>query len=247
MNREQILAQPSIPVVGPTYPFGPFHFVNREYFVVLYESDPAAIREALPEPLEPAGDNLVAFEWMNTPDASGFGAYTMAGVVIPAKFKGAPHNFIAQMYLDDGAAVTAGREIWGFPQKYGEPVLKVASDTLTGTLVYSGQTVANGTMTYKQESHADDLQKTVMVMTPPQVTLKFIPGPDGKPAIAQLVTFQMQDITVKGSWHGPARLELIPHANAPAADLPVRKVALGRHFIADLTLPYGTILHDYLA
>jgi len=47
MNREQILAQPSIPVVGPTYPFGPFHFVNREYFVVLYESDPAAIRAAM--------------------------------------------------------------------------------------------------------------------------------------------------------------------------------------------------------
>ena len=50
-----------------------------------------------------------------------------------------------------------------------------------------------------------------------------------------------------GSGHGPARLELIPHANAPIADLPVRKIALGRHFIADLTLPYGTVLHDYLA
>jgi len=72
-------------------------------------------------------------------------------------------------------------------------------------------------------------------------------SPNGKPAIAQLVTFQMQDIKVTGSWHGPARLELIPHANAPAADLPIRKIALGRHFIADMTLPYGTILHDYLA
>src|SRR5258708_17311206 len=78
MNREQILGTPSIPIVGPTYPFGPFHFVGREYFVVLYESDPAAIRAALPEPLEPAGENLVGFEWLRTPDASRFGAYTMA-------------------------------------------------------------------------------------------------------------------------------------------------------------------------
>jgi acetoacetate decarboxylase len=247
MNREQILGTPSIPIVGPTYPYGPFHFVDREYFVVLYESDPAAIRAALPEPLEPAGENLVACEWLRTPDASGFGAYTMAGIVIPAKFKGTPHNFIAQMYLDDGAAVTAGREIWGFPQKYGEPTLKVASDTLTGTLVYSGANVANGTMTYKTESRADDLQKTTMILTPPQVTLKVMPGPDGKAAIAQLVTFTMTNVKVKGSWHGPARLELIPHANAPVADLPVRKVILGRHFIADLTLPYGTVLHDYMA
>src|SRR5271165_4036889 len=134
MNREQILSQPSIPVVGPTYPFGPFHFVDREYFVVLYESDPAAIRAALPEPLEPAGDNLVAFDWMRTPDASGFGAYTAAATIIPAKYKGQTYNFIAQMYLDDGAPLTAGREIWGFPQKYGEPTLKVVSDTLTGSL-----------------------------------------------------------------------------------------------------------------
>src|SRR5207248_2917089 len=118
MNRDQILGLPSIPASGPSYPFGPFHFVGREYFAVLYETDPAAIRAALPEPLEPAGDNLVAFDWMRTPDASGFGAYTAAGVVIPAKFKGKPYNFIAQMYLDDDAPIAAGREIWGFPQKY---------------------------------------------------------------------------------------------------------------------------------
>jgi acetoacetate decarboxylase len=247
MNRAEILGLPSIPAAGPSYPFGPFRFVGREYFVVLYETDPAAIREALPEPLEPMGESLVAFEWMRTADASGFGAYTAAALVIPALFKGERHNFIAQMYLDNDAPIAAGREIWGFPQKYGHPSLKVASDTLTGTLLYSGLPVANGSMTYKHASHADDLQKTVMVLTPPQVTLKVMPGADGKPAIAQLVTFTMTDITVTGSWHGPARLELIPHANAPAADLPVNRVVLGRHFIADLTLPYGQILHDYLA
>jgi len=52
---------------------------------------------------------------------------------------------------------------------------------------------------------------------------------------------------VKGSWKGPARLSLVPHVNAPVADLPVRNVLGGRHFIADLTLPYGSVLHDYLA
>ena len=59
--------------------------------------------------------------------------------------------------------------------------------------------------------------------------------------------FALTDITVKGSWTGPARLSLVPHVNAPVADLPVRNVLGGRHFIADLTLPYGSVLHDYLA
>ena len=35
--------------------------------------------------------------------------------------------------------------------------------------------------------------------------------------------------------------------NAPVADLPVRSVLGGLHFIADLTLPYGRVLHDYKA
>jgi acetoacetate decarboxylase len=31
------------------------------------------------------------------------------------------------------------------------------------------------------------------------------------------------------------------------ADLPVRKIVGARHFIADLTLPFRRVLHDYLA
>jgi len=51
---------------------------------------------------------------------------------------------------------------------------------------------------------------------------------------------------VKGSWVGPARLHLVPHVNAPVADLPIKKTVGGRHFVADLTLPFGRVIHDYL-
>jgi acetoacetate decarboxylase len=40
---------------------------------------------------------------------------------------------------------------------------------------------------------------------------------------------------------------LFAHVNAPVADLPARKVVGGLHFVADLTLPFGRVLHDYLA
>jgi acetoacetate decarboxylase len=52
---------------------------------------------------------------------------------------------------------------------------------------------------------------------------------------------------VKGFWSGPARLHLVPHVHAPGADFPVRRIIGGRHFIADLTLPYGRVAHDYQA
>jgi acetoacetate decarboxylase len=150
------------------------------------------------------------------------------------------------MYLDDDPPVAAGREIWGFPKKIAQPKLETATDTLTGTLHYAGQLVAMGTMAYKHESLARDPSKTMAALTKMQINLKLIPDVDGKPAIAQLVSYNLEDITVKGSWVGPARLHLIPHVNAPVADLPIKKVMGGRHFIADLSLPYGKVAHDYL-
>jgi acetoacetate decarboxylase len=68
---------------------------------------------------------------------------------------------------------------------------------------------------------------------------------DGRPEICQLVAYNLVDITPKGSWIGPARLHLVPHVNAPVADLPVRKVIGAHHLIADLTLPYGRVIYDY--
>jgi acetoacetate decarboxylase len=78
------------------------------------------------------------------------------------------------------------------------------------------------------------------------VGCKLIPGVGGKPGICQLVAYNLTEIIVKGSWIGLGRLHLVSHVNAPVADLPVRRIAGAHPFIADLTLPYGRVLHDYL-
>jgi acetoacetate decarboxylase len=121
--------------------------------------------------------------------------------------------------------------------------MECCEDTLTGTLTYAGQQVAMGTMAYKWENLSRDPAKTLSSMHKTQVNLKLIPDVDGKPKIAQLVAYNLTEVTVKGSWSGP----VIPHINAPVADLPVRRVVTGRHFVADLTLPYGRVLYDYLS
>lgn len=246
MNSQEILSLPSMPAASPSYPKGPYRFVNREYFIVAYESDKEAIRKAVPEPLLPDPQGVVYYEWIRMPDSSGFGDYTESGVVIPCTFKGEACNFVSQMYLDDDPPIVAGREIWGFPKKYAKPMLKVQGDTLTGTLEYASERVAMGSMAYKHQIYARDMGKTVASLAKLQVNLKLIPHVDGTPAIAQLVGYNLIDISVKGSWIGPARLHLIPHVNAPVADFPVKKILGGRHFVADLTLPYGRVLHDYL-
>jgi acetoacetate decarboxylase len=255
MKPFDILKLPSMPLASPSYPRGPYRFIDREYLIVTYESDPDAIRDALPEPLEPDGSNTVLYEFIRMPDSAGFGDYTESGVVIPAAFEGQKVNFTAQMYLDDEPPIAGGREIWGFPKKNAGPRLAIIHDTLTGVLEYAGVVVAIATMGYKHQHLLYDVsgrrecnpEAIVERMSKTQVNLKIIPDIDGSPAIAQLVAYELTDIQVKGAWSGPARLQLHAHVNAPVADLPVRKVLGGLHFIADLTLPYGRVLHDYRA
>jgi acetoacetate decarboxylase len=246
MTREEILAASSMPLASPSYPKGPYRFIDREYLLIHYESDPEVIRQWLPEPLEPDGNHVV-FEWMKMLDSSGFGSYQESGIAIYARFNGTPCTFSVMMYLDDESPTTGGREIWGFPKKIGQPQLRVVHDTLTGTLHYDEREVALGTMAYKYESLAADHGATLEGMKRLNVNLKWIPDVDGNPKVAQLVGYHLTDITLKGAWAGPARLHLVPHSNCRVADLPVRKPLFGRHLVADLTLPYGFVLHDYLA
>ena len=39
----------------------------------------------------------------------------------------------------------------------------------------------------------------------------------------------------------------LPHVDAPVVDLPVRKAIGELPFVADLTPPYGRVMHDYLS
>ena len=85
MKRADVLRLPSMPAAGPSYPAGPYRFIDREYMVITYETDPAEIADQLPEPLEPLAQPLVHYEWIRMPDSTGFGSYTESGVVIPCK------------------------------------------------------------------------------------------------------------------------------------------------------------------
>ncbi|CAA2102292.1 putative acetoacetate decarboxylase [Methylobacterium bullatum] len=247
MTRDEILHVPSMPAFSPSYPRGPYRFLRREYLIITYETDAEALRRALPEPLEPHPENLVYYEWMKMPDSSGFGDYEESGSGAIATYNGEACNFSIQMYLDDEPPITAGREIWGFPKKWGVPRLKVTKDTLTGTLHYDEERVAMGTMTYKHKSLENELDTVKAGLGRLNVNLKLLPDVTGAPKVAQLVGYRLEDITVHGAWDGEARLDLIPHVNCRVADLPVKRIVGGRHMIVDFTLPYGRVLHDYLA
>ncbi|MEM6762601.1 MAG: acetoacetate decarboxylase [Pseudomonadota bacterium] len=234
----------AMPFTSPAYPTGPYRFTNREFFIITYRTDPEALHDVVPEPLE-LTDPLVNFEWIRMPDSNGFGDYTEAGQVIPVRYRGERGAYVHSMYLDDGPPIFGGRELWGFPKKLASPALAVRKEVLVGDLCFQGVPVATGTMGFKYRSLPEaDIMAS---LTAPNFLLKILPHVDGTPRVCELVRYHMTDIVFKGAWTGPAALELFAHALAPVSSLPVREVVGAKHVLCDLTLGLGTVVHDYLA
>lgn len=245
MKHETVYANAfAMPLTNPAFPPGPYRFVNREYFIIQYRTDPDALRRIVPEPLE-LGEPVVNYEFIRMPDSTGFGDYTESGQVIPVSHKGQAGSFVHQMFLNDHPPIAGGRELWGFPKKLAQPKLTVEIDTLVGILNYGSVRIATGTMGYKHR--ALDTAIEAQKLAAPNFLLKIIPHVDGTARICELVRYRCEDITVKGAWTGPAALDLYSHALAPVAELPVLQVLSAKHVIADLTLGLGTVVHDYLS
>lgn len=236
----------AMPLTSPSALQIDYKFVNREYFIIAYETDYDVLQEIVPEPLKVIS-NVVKFEFIRMPDAHGFGSFTEAGQVIEVEYEGKPGTYSHMMFLDDLAPIAAGREIWGFPKKYASPKLQIDVDTLVGTLKYNSLPVAVGTMGFKyQELDAEKLQHGME--TTPNYLLKIIPHANGRDmSVCQLIKYYLKDMKVHGAWTSPAALQLFDHALAPVAKLPVRKVISGTHLVADLTLGFGEVVYDYLS
>ncbi len=234
----------AMPLTNPSFPKGPYRFVDREYIILTYRTDTAAIAAILPEPLE-APEPLVKYEFIRMPNSTGFGDYTESGQVIPVKLDGVAGGYVHSMYLDDEGPIAGGRELWGFPKKLASPKISHEGDTIVCTLHYGSVLCACGTIGFKHK--AADKDAIARSMATPSYVLKIIPHVDATPRICELVRYELEDIHVKEAWTSPGDLQLFRHVFADVARLPVLEIVSATHFIADLTLGLGTVAYDYLA
>ncbi len=233
----------AMPLTSPAFPPGPYRFIDREYLIITYRTDRAALEAVVPEPLT-FDEPIVKYEFIRMPNSTGFGDYTESGQVIPVRLNDQDGGYTHAMFLNDGPPIYGGRELWGFPKKFAQPSLAADKDTLVGTLDYGSVRIATGTMGYKHKAlNIDAVQSSLLK---PNYLLKIIPHVDGSPRILEIVDYRLEDVVVKGAWTGPAALDLRPHALAPIADLPVREIISATHILADLTLGLGKVVYDYL-
>jgi acetoacetate decarboxylase len=245
MTEDEVRATAyAMPITAPAYPKPPFRFVDREFIIIVYRTDPDALARIVPAPLVPA-EPVVKYEFIKMPDSSGLGSYTESGQVIPVTLAGEQGGYTHAMYLDSEAGIASGRELLGFPKVLAQPRLEVRNDALVGTLDYNAVRVATATMAFKYK--ALDLAAVKKTLAAPGFLLKIIPHVDGSARVCELVKYLVTDVTVKGAWTGPASLELHPHCFAPVSRLPVLEVLSATHMITDLTIGAGEVVHDFLA
>lgn len=244
MDRNTLLETAfTMPLESPAYPKGPYFFKDLQFFVVIYETDPAALRAIVPEPLEILSP-IVKFEFVRMPDSTGFGEFIEVSQVIPVTYEWEEGSYIHAMYTNVIPPIISGREIWGFPKKLGEPTFTVHKNILTGTLDYGGVRVATATMGYKYEKVSTDI--CLKTLESPNFLLKIIPHVNGSPRICELVRYYLRNVDVKEVWTGPCSLELHHHALVHVANLPIVNIISGLHILADFVLPYGEVVYNYL-
>lgn len=242
MTPEELLAGPLTPLQAPPYPARLTRYVNREYFSVVYRTDPRALRAVVPEPLQ-VREPHVRFEVMHMGDVDGFGPYTEAGQVISVHYDGEDGEYLHTMHLDNIGAILAGRELSAYPKTLGCPRLFAEN----GAGRHPGLRYAAGCDRH-DGIQASALAESVAAthITVPTFAVKAIPDYEGGLRVCDLVRMQITDITVKQSWQGPARLQLCAHVMAPVADLPVLEIVSASHVLTDLTLGPATPVHSYL-
>jgi acetoacetate decarboxylase len=232
---------------APTVPPFPIHFRDARIFTVAYRTDPDAVLSFVPPPLEPVSDVvLVHLYQMN--DADWLGSYQEANVMVGVRLPGGAGSggYSTHLFLNSDIGLAHGREVHGQPKKLARIAIETEQDLVVGRIARNGIDVLTATMPYGAAG-ADPAAMSQFFDFRTSFNLKAINHIDGRPAIRQITSRRLADVTVARCITGPCTVELRPNAQAPVWRLPVREPLQGWVWQADFSLVAGSIVHDYLA
>jgi acetoacetate decarboxylase len=148
-----------------------------------------------------------------------------AGIVIPVRYGAQEGGFFLFEYEDNDSAIAAGRDLWGYPKKYGEISLVETDGKVRAEVRRKGVSLISIEC---ETSRSIDVPP---VQTTPHLNIHVQPAPDGailsKRLIARDTSADFQTIrTVTG----PARVELQGLPSDPLHELQPTEV-LGASFV----------------
>ena len=176
----------SMPRQCGIFPPPPLEYSKARSFAVLFQCAEDVKKKVLPPELEPIKNGIDGLYILEYPDTT-IGPYNEMVIALNCKYKGKPGSFVCNIYVDDDIALTAGREIWGFPKKMCEIVITpIQENKIRGTLTRKGITFLDVEVELMDTPPRLDIKQILDTST--SYNLKLIPdvADSSKPALRQL-------------------------------------------------------------
>ncbi len=178
----------SMPFQNGLYPPPPYLYHGMRAILVLFQCKPGVKRKYLPpefEPIEYGFDILFITEYPE----SNIGPYNESLVLLYCNYKGNPGQYVFNIYVDTGEALTAGREIWGYPKKMCDIKLSSVQDNkVKGSLTRKGIKFLEVEVDLK--NRPPGMEPSDMISNMPLYNMKLIPDvtDNTKPILRQLTS-----------------------------------------------------------
>lgn len=127
----------SMPRQWGLYPPPPYQYSHIRAIIVFFQCPPDVKEKYLPPELDSdkAMDTILIAEY---PDTT-LGPYNESLMLLSCKHKKKMGFYVFNIYVDSDEALTAGREIWGYPKKFCEIKLSPPQENkVQGTLTRKG-------------------------------------------------------------------------------------------------------------
>lgn len=176
----------SMPRQCGLYPPPPYLYHNMRAILALVQCKPGIKEKYLPpefEPIEYGFDIVFITEYPE----SNLGPYNEALVLLYCTYKGNPGAYVFNIYVDSEEALTAGREVYGYPKKMCDIKLSPIQDNkVRGTLTRKGITFLD--IEVELLDKPPGMDPSDMISNMPLYNVKLIPdvSDNSKPILRQL-------------------------------------------------------------
>lgn len=231
----------STPLLSPTYPRPPYHYVDARLFLALFNPPEDAIRDLLPAPLRPSQMPLAGIMIGEMP-CKETGTFMEAGLLVQCEFDNPETKepevavYFAYNYVNTDVAMASGREIWGYPRKLAKISLDWKGDTITGKVVRDKTTIFKASCTMEDEGEWLD--------SGPNINAKVIPSPSGEGFDLAVLTAAYLEYTVKDGRSGEVKIKIQSGPRDDMSPVKIDTPMIGMYFDTDILVPPAKIIAD---
>ena len=164
----------------------PYIYHNMRAIVAIVQCKPGVKEKYLPpefKPIDYGFDTIFITEYPE----SNLGPYNEALIMLYCSYKGNPGAYVFNIYVDSEEALTAGREIYGYPKKMCDIKLSPIQDNkVSGSLTRKGITFLD--IEVEVLDRPPGMDPADMIAGMPLYNLKIIPDvfDNSKPVLRQL-------------------------------------------------------------